>query len=585
MPDSTSRLRHLEESVNWRPGSLWPYESLAAVGAKFAYLNRVRPSRFRKFLLDFDPKSIDIDFFSLIDAPDFSTRRFARVLGESERLIKQLKVGPFIPPTAYATNSQFGFSKLHPSIGWVGQHFSPPFRYCPICAKLGFHAIFHQLDLFSRCLIHDVELRQFSSASPRLCSLRRIDYLIEHAYEFFFMGSAGWEFSQAEAWKPVSRRSTGWEVVKSYLLLTKGAWSKSTVMGNGLIDCGSTNDSDVPTTVDVLRWIQWPEPLPKRIESSLQKTETSALPSIVRFVRQPGDAPDLGECFRQIKDVARFVAARRNWVHLTGENVGWHRLAQRCIEEMLVGHRRCWISLMRFRSRWPRANDPDADAAIQNICPRVIAIQRLQERWLFPHYFQWEPSSGVRFLVDPWNTDLGRELEVRSLAERLSVPTIWPDPDGIPRVYQLTAWQIRDEHLKAILDAISEMALLDEVWNSWRLETSSREANAKDSESCFYRTKWYLLQISADIVELHTWSRTPQYLPNWSLANHTDHQGGERLWKWAARQDCLRSGFYAAWLNSGMAESIGALSWENEGKRCMEIALGPLGEQGEVREN
>ena len=134
--------------VNWRRGSLWPYESMASVGAKYCHLNKVRPSEFLKFLNRFSSPVRPIEFWKWLDCGSFDDEAMSVALREAPEHVARLRWTPFLPPEGYADgppNRRIYDPEIH-------------IRFCPECARRGLHAIFHQLPWLRKCLLHEIEL-------------------------------------------------------------------------------------------------------------------------------------------------------------------------------------------------------------------------------------------------------------------------------------------------------------------------------------------------------------------------------------------------------------------------------------------
>lgn len=567
------RQRKVAETVNWRPGSLWPYESLAAVGAKFAYLNRVPPSAFRRLLSRFAPPFASDEFLSLIDHPQFSIGPFARMIGEPEHMVLELKVAPFVLPENFISKRSPGVFRIQPR----------DLRYCPACAMLGFHALFHQLDWFSRCLLHDIELRTFSRARDKKWMFpRRDDRIVADAFELLFMCDTGWEFLRKDAWLPEPRRTAGWKAVGDYLLLAEDTRSKCAERGKRVIDFGRSAFWTRSGPVEALKWHHWPKSIPKRVESCLHREEFSACPESLRIANRVDGFPSLDDIFCQNLSIHSLLETRLNSVLLCGEEPSWLRAVQKCIDDMLVGHRGCWTSFTRCHDLpWPRPlqrvemSTKTSYLTIFKICPRVIAIQKLHEKWLIAPVLQGSFYSDV---PQSSNRDDILRLEERNLVERVNAPTLFHDFIGHPRVYNIATWRIRDDRLQSIVDTILEAMVMQDIWNLWQFEMDLRDNSDNVTMRSSIENEWLLCQVSADIVELQMWNRTPQNLPNWTLANRADHNGEEYLWKWVAlrnRFDIVLEARQSDWMCSAEAERIATQSWETEGKNWMEIDRNP----------
>lgn len=128
--------------VTWEPGRLLPYESIASIGVHYMRLNCVSATQFMEFLRDFFPHR-EGEGPSLIDAPEFNLKGFARALGEPLGVVRNLSANElhFLPKHGGA----FELCAAGES-NWL--------HYCPVCCGQGFHSNLHQLEWVERCFLH-----------------------------------------------------------------------------------------------------------------------------------------------------------------------------------------------------------------------------------------------------------------------------------------------------------------------------------------------------------------------------------------------------------------------------------------------
>lgn len=570
MPERTGPGRLVNQTVSWRVGSLWPYESMAGVGAKCCYVNRISPRQFRLFLCKFCPSFKSADFLALVDHPDFSIRKFSLALGEPVERIRQLRLIPFFPPEEYvARRSQpWPINTVH----GVPQEVRQNLVYCPACAKVGFHASFHQLARLSECPIHGLTLEQFAMRPAVRKYLRSDEKLIADAYELLFHGSTEWDFRNDNAWMPATQLPD-WRSIARYLELVRGAKAKSIELGRDCVIQGGANHVNARNSVDLLRWLHWPRSIPRGVERWLPQEPVRAVQRTIHIDDKVEADQSLSVALREIQFASDLPNAWQQWAHLLGEVTTWHKMAHRCIDEMLTGHVGCWISFTRFRGRPDTVPQSTIDAEIRRICPRVVAVQGMQERWLTPwHLVPWMRTIESFDGTEPYFGRLGRELEKRGLADRFEVELIHHDPDGMSRVFHQEVWRPRDE-LRNLLDTVLEAELMDEVWNWWQEEVDLMCSDSGVSrEKTAYGTNWYLLRASPEMNELRMWTRTPRQMPNWISVNALNHRGEERLWKWMTLKRLSRNGQLSRdvqWKNPHESERIAMLNWETKGKAAV----------------
>lgn len=113
-----------------------PYESAGAWGAKLAAANALSASEACALLG--------------VSAKSNSPLVPARVPGVARRLGRELNI-----PSHQIECAFFGGS-LKP----LRELVCPQLRLCPACVRLGYHFVLHQLQIFTRCPLHDLPLRE-----------------------------------------------------------------------------------------------------------------------------------------------------------------------------------------------------------------------------------------------------------------------------------------------------------------------------------------------------------------------------------------------------------------------------------------
>ncbi|MFC7518840.1 TniQ family protein [Herbaspirillum sp. GCM10030257] len=164
-------------AITWISGSLRPYESMPSIIAKLCHLNKVKPPFMFDYLADFLCRSaarrqsnvragtedkVSGQLFgvraSTLDDHGFPLAVFARILSEPVSIMRTCTYEAIIPKSAAR------IQEFSPTIGGL--------RVCPQCLATGYHAVFHQLPWFYRCLVHGTKLK---------CVLARSDEKTENA--------------------------------------------------------------------------------------------------------------------------------------------------------------------------------------------------------------------------------------------------------------------------------------------------------------------------------------------------------------------------------------------------------------------
>lgn len=144
-------------TVAWRKGSLFEFDSIGIVGARYCAFNSVTPAAFVAFLHDFFPAGHSSRSAHCVDDPAFDLAGFAAALGEPLRLVRTL------------SPSLFSFTSCSDLEAWrKPEHLTEKISYCASCIAQGRHSFLHQLGWTQRCLLHDEPLRRLRERCPRL---------------------------------------------------------------------------------------------------------------------------------------------------------------------------------------------------------------------------------------------------------------------------------------------------------------------------------------------------------------------------------------------------------------------------------
>jgi hypothetical protein len=134
----------------WRAGALLPNESFSSLLAKLCGFNLVGIGQLSRVLQTFwieRPSAPELDLLaSPIDSAKWDLAGFARWIGEPPSKLRELSVARWLPQGMESVGtSPLIWRRL---------------RYCPMCVRVGYHAVFHQLSWFRTCLLHDLPLTQ-----------------------------------------------------------------------------------------------------------------------------------------------------------------------------------------------------------------------------------------------------------------------------------------------------------------------------------------------------------------------------------------------------------------------------------------
>lgn len=499
--------------INWRKGTLWPYESMAGIGAKFCFLNRVSPHRFHDYLISICNKFTSAEFLFLMDLPQSDIARFAIDLGEPMDKVRELRVARFFPPQDYFDPNSHRSLPLNSCHG-VPLHWHWSVSYCPVCVRHGFHASFHQINIFSRCLLHGEELKKFEAKRAYWNYMRPDERLVGDVYELLFESESTWDFRQPDEWLPHAEVRK-FKTVRKYLSLVDEAWQKVSASYEFWVG-GVTAKTSTKTGLDVLYCHHWPVPLPNMLSKVFLPERNLATLTTKVFLN-----PGFNNFRGKVTDIQTLVQARRQWVLLLREDATWFKWAVDAIENMISGQEfsQVFNTLLQDLKRFSQREA--CDIYSKRLIQRLVAIQHLQDKWLTPYYLKSRPRLERFSDTMASYIAIGRALEAHGLAKKVSVEFMCADVGQAPRLFNQDAYQI-DESLKELTDTVLCAELLDDIWNAWNLENRDDVGRRKLPR---YGTSWCVLNMPPSKLELRLWSWTPSCLPIWYQIHPDQHSG------------------------------------------------------------
>lgn len=136
----------------WRAGTLLPYETFSSIMAKLAAFNCVGLSSLDHVLEPFWNNRPGNEV-SPFDSDNWNLPAFARWLGEPLSRLREASVARWVPD---------GMEHVLTGPSVWGR-----LRFCPLCVRVGYHAIFHQLPWFENCLVHGLTLSEINKPLDR----------------------------------------------------------------------------------------------------------------------------------------------------------------------------------------------------------------------------------------------------------------------------------------------------------------------------------------------------------------------------------------------------------------------------------
>lgn len=215
------------ETTNWRSNTLRAYESVGSIGAKYCYLNKVKPKEFYSLLHelignkgnyrhqnDFTFDSIDFDFLKL-----------SKLLGEPLSIVNKL--------TLNAINH---LPDLHSKVGYSLAS-KKSFTYCPICLSHGYHSSLHQIEWVTNCFVHNELLIDVANTNQSIKNLQNDIKLLGHLYDIWFVQSNVWDSAKSHEWSLIDNKliNAKAKLFISALINTEALQTKeSLIIGNNI---------------------------------------------------------------------------------------------------------------------------------------------------------------------------------------------------------------------------------------------------------------------------------------------------------------------------------------------------------------
>lgn len=489
--------RGTDSCVNWRRGSLHPYESIAGVAAKFCYLNRVGPGEFIRFCERFVARFRPNEFWMLLDRDDFDIDRFANILGEPKSCIARLRQAPFRPPEDYVGCN----IKSH------NEDSSIDIVYCPDCIQFGYHAIFHQLPWMNKCLVHGSRLLSTRGVDNK-SYVRRDLLLIKDVYRLLFGEESTWNYDDYDSWMSEGEVETS-SSISIYLSSIEEVTLNGSLIKKQAKKYGGATPKGTSCVPEILRRLGGESTTRLLDHGYLFESSHSIRASICL---EPYYYDRLSNISFGIGEIA---AARKEWAILLGEETTWTANAVSAIELMLRNHQSCWSLYSRIK-RKPSTNTHKSDIEFSSYCQRVVDVRHLQEQWLVSWLHRED------FMV--YNQDsnflsiysyIGRELERCGLANKVDVKKIAIDPNGEAKIFSVDAWEL-DHGLTDVLDSILRIQLVAQLWSIFdheRKDDKSRHewfsAHRNDGMD------WCLYETGKSSGELEIWSLHGEEMPDW----------------------------------------------------------------------
>lgn len=184
------------ETTSWRPRTLRAYESVGSIGAKYCYLNKVKPREFYNLILELigeKNRYINRDDFTF-DSLNFDFLKLSKLFNEPLPIVKKLSLETInhLPNL----RKQTGYSLAS----------NNNFTYCPICLANGYHSPLHQISWVTNCFIHNEALLSVESKNKSIKNLQTDIKLLSDLYNIWFAESKIWESAKSYDWHLVDNK-------------------------------------------------------------------------------------------------------------------------------------------------------------------------------------------------------------------------------------------------------------------------------------------------------------------------------------------------------------------------------------------
>lgn len=247
--------------VNWGRERLLPYESLISFSFKFCKLNGISLSQLNKLIYSItkDNNWWQFNFNAL------QCKKFARLLDEKTSSIRTLKSSTFELPIIYGDFQNLSLTRTKNVL-----------RYCPVCIKAGYVAIFHECDWLEKCPLHLVNIIEkninFSPRETELCrKIKTMDGLLEKISPNWHQLNHG-ESILADFSSPFFRQFIAW--------LNKVHSHKKLMLKQNILSLPQ-NDMSIEDIDVVLDRLNWLVPIPKKIRVLFGPPMHGAKPKII----------------------------------------------------------------------------------------------------------------------------------------------------------------------------------------------------------------------------------------------------------------------------------------------------------------
>jgi hypothetical protein len=374
------------ETNSWRSGTLRPYESIGSIGAKYCYLNKVKPIEFAKLIRGFILENNSGIFHEYtLDNPRLDIKSLAKFLNEPLSIVDKLSFQGFnqLPHLTKET----GFSL-------DGRH---NLTYCPKCLSEGYHSPFHQINWISKCFIHGEALVQISSLNRPISKLGEDTRLIDDLYDIWFSNDDVWGAAKASYWDMHDHKEVITQANKIIHVLTSTEAILRDQNGHSQILIGQN-----PIAKLLLQTMTNNSCLNNPIKN-IHTHEDMNVKSVIEYQCTPEEA---GNILRMAEDnLYLLMHSRQAICEANDESTSWRKLLINFKDNLMRGHSAClreykksFEKIERIRIRHNSYVHPPYDMQrFRRVpCARIVTLNLLQ----IPLDFEYESLLTARSISD-----------------------------------------------------------------------------------------------------------------------------------------------------------------------------------------
>lgn len=514
------------DQTSWRPGTLRIHESIGSIGAKYCYLNKVKPKEFYNLISEFNGNGSYIDSDNTFDNPEFDFVKLAKLFEEPISIVSKLSLN--------LINDLPNLYKQSKCSLWGKSMFS----YCPTCMAAGYHSELHQIHWLDKCFIHGDNLVNIINKEKSIKGFRNDIKLLKPIFDMWFVSSDIWGTAKTSRWSLIDNELINTRAKKfcSALIYTEKKLQNDSILfgknkeSNLLLQVKATNSLNrVFKTVHQNKAMSFEKPL---------KYSCSA--EIADLLVKLGP-----------KGIGHFMHSRQITC-IESEMPIWKKILNDLPKSLLKKHSKCFKlyknsfeSIEKIRIRWCYGHEyvhPPYDMSrFDRVpCPRIVTLNLLQmllnvEDSLIPEsitYYGNYNSKEINYsfydigsldnliearIVSKWIGYI--EIGTHQILKQYT-PGCMFESEVEPNFRYINI-PICQGILTEIIDQLLLVHLQTWIWALYEVEMTSNVIDSQINLKKHFRSKIHELSPSINLkktndgVELLIGTMTPKRLPTW----------------------------------------------------------------------